>query len=390
MFLAQGDSKAFCKAFKKKKHGQCPVSKQEQLAHFQNLVGSQLETGDVPVETQANPGEVPQPDYDDSEPSCLNGEFTAEELQKCIQSLKRGKASGVDGIMAEMLIDGGEALHQCLLTMYDRMLEGAFPAGLSVGLITAVFTSGDVNDMGNYRGITVTPVLAKLFAMLLKARITEYTDGHHLRGQGQAGFRPDYRTIDNVFVMQQLIERYAKNADKKDRKIFACFVDFRKAFDTVDRCVLWQVLWNIGIRGRILPCIKAMYECDSAAVITKEGVTEIFGCYLGVKQGCPLSPDLFGIFIDELERVMLTLPNSAAPLLPHKIMHQGIQCCRKLCLLLYADDLVLLSASREGLQNQLSTLHSFCSDRRLTVNVAKTKMMLFEKRRTDCCAVKTL
>lgn len=178
--------------------------------------------------------------------------------------------------MAEMLIDGGEALHQCLLATYNRML---FPAGLSVGLITAVFKSGDVNDKGNYREITVTPVLAKLVAMLSKARMTEFTQGNHLRAEGQAGFRLDYRTLDGVFIMQQLIEHYAQKSYPKEWQIFACFVDFRKAFNTVDRYVLWQVLWDIDIRGRILSFIKAMYECDSAAMSTKEGISEVFTCY---------------------------------------------------------------------------------------------------------------
>lgn len=73
------------------------------------------------------------------------------------------------------------------------------------------------------------------------------------------------------------------------------------------------------------------------------------GCllsYLGVKQGCPLSSDLFGIFTDELEKVMNALPNSGVLVLPQKLVREGITYFRKLCLLLYADDLVLLSISR--------------------------------------------
>ena len=90
-----------------------------------------------------------------------------------------------------------------------------------------------------------------------------------VRAEGQAGFRPDHRTVDNVFIMQQMLEHYQSKSDKTQRKLYACFVDFKKAFDTVDRCVLWQVLWMAGIRGRILGCIKAMYACDSATVHIK-------------------------------------------------------------------------------------------------------------------------
>ena len=103
-------------------------------------------------------------------------------------------------------------------------------------------------------------------------------EGNNPRAEGQAGFRPDHRTVDNVFIMQQMLEHYnyQSKSDKTQRKLYACFVDFKKAFDTVDRCVLWQVLWMAGIRGRILGCIKAMYACDSAAVKTKQGISEIF------------------------------------------------------------------------------------------------------------------
>jgi len=148
------------------------------------------------------------------------------------------------------------------------------------------------------------------------------------------------------------------------------------------------VLGNIGIRGKILNCLKAMYKCDSAALNTAEGDAEVFRCYLRVKQGCPLSPDMFGIFIDELERVLLDLPNSGAPTLPVRLPHQGVLTTQRLCLLLHVHDLVLLSTSREGLTNQSSALHSFCGERRLTMDVAKTKVMTFEKRWTDCPAVK--
>lgn len=76
-----------------------------------------------------------------------------------------------------------------------------------------------------------------------------------------------------VFLMQQLLEHYQAKTDKSHRGLYACFLDFKKSFDTVDRSVLWQVLWDVDICGRILGCIKAMYACDSAAAKTKEGIS---------------------------------------------------------------------------------------------------------------------
>lgn len=135
-------------------------------------------------------------------------------------------------------------------------------------------------------------------------------------------------------------------------------MNFKQAFGTVDRTVLRDVLWKVGVRGRILGCIKAMYACDSAAVKSKEGISAIFRCYVGVKQGCPLSPDLFGIFTDELEDILKDLEGSDAPVLPVRIPHKGVRLGRQIPLLLYAHDKGLMSTTPQGLQNQLSALHN--------------------------------
>ncbi len=111
-----------------------------------------------------------------------------------------------------------------------------------------------------------------------------------------------------------------------------------------------------------------MYAHDSAAVRTSEGLSEIFRCLMGVKQGCPLSPALFGLYVDGLEKHLLETADIDAPDL----------CGILAPLLLYADDLILMSTSPEGLQRQLDALASFCEQRQLTVNLSKTKVLIFE------------
>ena len=81
------------------------------------------------------------------------------ELRDCIKRLKRGRSPGIDGILAEMIKDGGDLLETCLLWLFNCMLASHFPKRLSVGLITAVYKSDDKSDMSNYRGITVGSVI---------------------------------------------------------------------------------------------------------------------------------------------------------------------------------------------------------------------------------------
>ena len=144
----------------------------------------------------------------------------------------------------------------------------------------------------------------------------------------------------------------------------AVLIDFRKAFDTVPRDVLWAVLGSIGVGGRFLSCLQAMYSKDCAAVKTAEGLSKPFKCHRGVRQGSPLSPALFGIFVDALERLMQGVTGCDVPELGGHAVP----------LLLYADDLVLISRSAKGLQGLLHTLHQFATYRRLQVSIKKTAL----------------
>ena len=115
----------------------CPISQEQQTEHFKQLVGGETDQNvmlQVPQEQQAQPAERLE-----LTGCCLDADFSMDELRKCIKKLKRGKASGHDAVIAEMILDSGECLHECILLMYNRMLQGEFPKALSVGLITAVF-----------------------------------------------------------------------------------------------------------------------------------------------------------------------------------------------------------------------------------------------------------
>ncbi len=97
--------------------------------------------------------------------------------------------------------------------------------------------------MGHYRGITVGPVFAKLFAMILEQRIASGAEEHAVKAKGQAGFRKDFCTTNNIFILRSLIIKQKQSRHKgKSGKLYCCFVDFWKAFDTVPGDVLWQVL----------------------------------------------------------------------------------------------------------------------------------------------------
>jgi hypothetical protein len=96
----------------------------------------------------------------------------------------------------EFILDAGELLHMPLLTTFNYFLAEGFPEALSTKVVHALFKGGDASKFNNYRGITVGPILAKLFTMILDKKLNEWVEQHGLRAKGQAGLHKDYRTTN--------------------------------------------------------------------------------------------------------------------------------------------------------------------------------------------------
>ena len=281
-----------------------------------------------------------------------------------IDALCRNKAAGLDGITAELLQDGIEVLANPLRVLFSNiLLEGRFPLKFSIGVIHPILKpGGEALNTLTYRLLTIGPVLGKLFASLLNERLTTWAETNKLRANSQSGFRKHRSTIDQCFVLRTIIEKCKHGRTP----LYTCFVDFRKAFDSIPRARLWTVLAAMGLSGPFFDCLQAMYSQDTACVLTSDGLTSPFMCTAGVKQGCPLSPLLFGLYIDLLERKLLAIMTDAPKL--HTLL---------VPILLFADDVILMATSLHGLQKQLDALSRFCLDYGLQVNLVKTKAMRF-------------
>ncbi len=152
-----------------------------------------------------------------------------------LKKLQRKKATSLDGMKAEFILDAGELLHMPLLIAFNCFLAKGFPEALSTRVVHALFKGGDASKFDNYRGITVGPILAKLFVMVFDKRLSEWAKQHGLRAKGQAGFRKDYRITNQLFILRTLIEQ---NKAKK-KPLYCCFMDLKKAFNIMSREMLW-------------------------------------------------------------------------------------------------------------------------------------------------------
>ncbi len=175
----------------------------------------------------------------------------------------------------EFILDAGELLHMPLLITFNCFLAEGFLEALSTRVVHTLIKGGDASEFDNYGGITVGPILAKLFTMILEKRLSEWVEQHGLCAKGQAKFCKNYHTIDQLFILRTLIEQ---NKVKK-KPFYYCFVNFKKAFDIVPREVLWHVLAGLGVEGRFLRCLQVMYAKDTVCINhPNEGVTSSFRC----------------------------------------------------------------------------------------------------------------
>ena len=155
----------------------------------------------------------------------------------------------------------------------------------------------------------------------------------------QFGFQEGYRTTDHIFSLKALVDKHA--IGKHGGKLYACFLDFRKAYNSVWHDGMFSQLERLNIRGNFLAIIKDMYKNSHCAVKIQNKVTNFFKCEKGVRQSCPLSPILFNIFINILA---LDLDNSSTDSLE-------LPNSSRISCLMYAEDVILISKSPEGLPN---------------------------------------
>ena len=143
----------------------------------------------------------------------------------------------------------------------------------------------------------ISPLLAKLYGIILEKKISRWLASEGKRAKGQAGFRRHHSTTDHLITLRIIMEE-CRN-DKSN--LFCCFVDFRKAFDIVPRNNLWNRLEELKVPFELRAASIRLYENVIAKFKSNEGWSRDIKCNIGVKQGFPLSPTLFGIYIDNLE-----------------------------------------------------------------------------------------
>src|ERR1043165_7461975 len=183
------------------------------------------------------------------------------EVEAAIRSLKKKKAPGEDNIMAEMIQAGATCSVEMLHTLCDRTYqEKKCPADWGRAIIVPIYKKKDRMDCSNYRGISLLSIPGKVYTRILQQRLRRYVE--EAMAEEQAGFRGGRSTIDQLFVIRQLAEKYYE----KNKTLYNNFIDFRQAFDSVWQQGLWQVLRSYGIPEGLVQLLEDLYSKSMSAV----------------------------------------------------------------------------------------------------------------------------
>ena len=197
----------------------------------------------------------------------LNPPNTQAEVQNAIRLLKVGSSAGTDEILAEMIKSAEQVILPLLLSLLNAIFDhGVYPDIWSEAIIVPIHKRGPNDNPDNYRGIALSSALSKVFTHILSRRLQKWADLHDLIREEQAGFS----TVDNIFVLHSIISKYLR----AHKKLYVGFVDFKKAFDTVNRNILWNILRKNGVSGKILNVLIAMYRSARYCIRRCEGQTD--------------------------------------------------------------------------------------------------------------------
>ena len=257
--------------------------------------------------------------------------------------------------------------------------------------IKVLHKTKDRTECGNYRGISLAAHAGKVFLKVIAGRLSDDCERENILPEEQCGFRPQRSTVDTMFVVRRLQEL----AWKKDTPWYLSFIDLTKAYDSVDRTLLWDVLARSGVPPRILAVTHQFLDGMQACVRLNDGeCSDKFGVGQGLRQGRVPAPLLFNMFFTAVLRVTEKHFLADAAITDNmmqlerkekgekkdtsrtgKVDGRGgkeEEEVQRLWGVLYAEDADIVSRSSEGLERMMTVIVTASSAFGLTVSEAKT------------------
>lgn len=286
-------------------------------------------------------------------------QITVEEIKETLKRTKNRKAAGPGDIPIELVKYGTDRLLEIIAEIYNKcLIEGHdIPEDWNLAHINSIHKKGDKKICENYRGISVTSSVGRLYGGIIKQRIEkQYEDIEE-----QCGFRGGRSCTDNIFVLRQIIEK-RKNHNLSTHLIF---IDLEKAYDTVPLKKLFEVLQTIDLSKVYIRAIINIYKNMRSAIKQGKNISEPFSVTKGLRQGCCLSPTLFKIYISKvLEHWRRTVSGMGIDI--------DDSC---LTTLLFADDQIIIANDENDADYMFRKLQAEYKKWGLNINMTKTEYL---------------
>ncbi|GKD31876.1 retrovirus-related pol polyprotein LINE-1 [Tanacetum coccineum] len=260
----------------------------------------------------------------------------------------RNKAVGPDQIPIEAWRSLGDEGIFWLTSLFNKIFTSAkMPEEWRLSEVIPIFKNkGDEQVCSNYRGIKLLSHTMKLWEKVIERRLRRETSV----SKNQFGFMLKRSLVEAIHLIRSLMEKYME----RQRDLHMAFLDLEKAYDSVPRELIWKTLVDKGSLRRYIKVIRDMYDGAKTHVRTSIGNTEFFPVDVGLHQGSAISPYLFALILDELSMEI----------------QEDIPWC-----LIFADDIVLVSESAEGLNIRLENWREALEDNGLRVSREKTEYL---------------
>ena len=327
------------------KHGK-EIQEQDKIMERIEEFYPELYDSDQAVTIQTVPKEVPP--------------IMAWEVEAALRKMKNGKEAGKDQVNIETLKAGDETIAKQLAKLYTKCItERRIPKTWKEANMVIFFKKGNRKDIKNYRPICLLSNMYKLFTKIITTRLEKKLDENQPREQ--AGFRSKYSTTDHIHAINQLKEK----CREYNIPLCVAFVDYEKAFDSVQTQAILTSLQEQGIEDVYIEILKDIYT-DSSVTVHLHKESEKIRIKRGVRQGDTISPKLFTATLESIFRRL-------------NWEHKGVKIDGEfLSNLRFADDIFLCTETPQELQQMLQELSDESRRMGLKMNIAKTKVMVVD------------
>ena len=245
-----------------------------------------------------------------------------------------------------------------MLSGFNKYINGdSTPEYWSMANMVCLHKKGDETDLNNYRGISLINTISKIYLKIINDRLTQFVEENEIISRYQTAFREGEECMNQITSLLEIVRR----RQFKGQNTVLCFIDFEKAYDNVCHDLLFKKLEKLNIPKYLINTIKDIYKNTTMQVKIAGETSSGYSYRKGVRQGCPCSPMLFNIFINDIfegiEGILIPKSNTKVP---------G---------LMFADDIVVFGNNNNDLANKIRKISKWAVDNRMRINCKKSGVL---------------